>query len=116
LFVCLFAGVDELASIESSEVVDFRKHMREVCERTARTRDSQVINAVTAAIYYRLPPLLLLLLQHHQSFCLTGKFFQYPGYVCEAIFARGVTAIACMCTYDVSSRRRSACCQTTGFS
>lgn len=40
----LFSGVDELASIESSEVVDFRKHMHEMCERTARDRDSQVIN------------------------------------------------------------------------
>jgi len=37
-------GVDELASIKSNEVIDFRKHMRDMCERTARTRDSQVIN------------------------------------------------------------------------
>jgi len=38
----VLSGVDELASIESSEVVDFRKHMHEMCERTARNRDSQV--------------------------------------------------------------------------
>ena len=38
----LFVGVDELASIESNEVIDFRKHMHEMCERTARDRDSQV--------------------------------------------------------------------------
>lgn len=35
-------GVDELAQIESSEVVDFRKHMHDMCDRTARLRDSQV--------------------------------------------------------------------------
>jgi len=40
----LLTGVDELASIESNEVVDFRKHMQEMCERTARERDSQVMN------------------------------------------------------------------------
>jgi len=38
----LTEGVDELASIESNEVVDFRKHMHDMCERTARARDSQV--------------------------------------------------------------------------
>jgi len=40
----LFPGVDELAAIKSNEVVDFRKHMHDMCERTARDRDSQVIN------------------------------------------------------------------------
>ena len=41
-------GVDDLAKFESNEVVDFRKHMYEMCERTARTRDSQVMNAAAA--------------------------------------------------------------------
>ena len=45
---CLL-GVDELASIESNEVVDFRKHMHDMCERTARSRDSQVINTNDSA-------------------------------------------------------------------
>jgi len=48
----LLTGVDELASIESNEVVDFRKHMHEMCERTARARDSQVVKAAAAAAAY----------------------------------------------------------------
>jgi len=46
-------GVDELASIKSNEVIDFRKHMRDMCERTARTRDSQVVlhDSFTCVIY-----------------------------------------------------------------
>jgi len=32
-------------SIKSDEVVDFRKHMHEMCERTARDRDSEVMHA-----------------------------------------------------------------------
>jgi len=40
--VGLCQGIDELASIESNEVVDFRKHMHHMCVWTARDRDSQV--------------------------------------------------------------------------
>ena len=38
----VYSGVQELESIETPEVVDFRKHMREVCERIVRDRDNQV--------------------------------------------------------------------------
>ena len=48
--VVIHTGVDELASIESNEVVDFRKHMHDMCERTARFRDSQVVHHTTCTV------------------------------------------------------------------
>lgn len=49
--VCFFAGLHELDSIQDPEVIDFRNHMRKMCERIAREKESQVINGLNVLYF-----------------------------------------------------------------